>query len=542
MKIEYIEYVLIAIVIIVQLWFFIRTRNKITEFKNSIPNISQVEITETELTDEQIEAYVSNKLMGEIESSKHSDILINEVENVDYDEQLELYSPQNYNEGVIKTNRIKIVSSLKNESKTFKNILSSLNKYLVRNRHSSADFNLVKDIVERNTDTIEEEINLTLSTPLYLGLMGTMIGIVIGLYSMSDIFNSDISDESLSKGIGILLGGVKIAMVASFVGLLLTIINSSFSFKGTKYNIEIKKNDFYTFIQVVLLPSLNQGIGSTFESLQRNLSKFNEKFDSNLDRLSTVFDKNYESIKLQKMLVEQMDKTKVAEMTKYNVQVLKELNVAIEQFDKFNVMFNNINIYIANSYRLAETSTELLDKTNNFEKIANTIQENLNSHHQLMEFLTSHFSDLKLHKTKVDEAVVGISFSIKDTFDQLQKSMILNSQNLGEEAVKRNLDSQNIFNAFTNELKESFLNQTEIFKSILDEKKSNLDQLQHLQAILSELKSNKNINPNDKLTFLITDLNKAVSSSNEIMERIESNIQKPFYAKLFPKKQLNERQ
>ncbi|WP_113651294.1 MotA/TolQ/ExbB proton channel family protein [Pedobacter namyangjuensis] len=538
MKIEYIEYVLIAIVIVFQLWFFFRTRNKITEFKNSIPDISQVEIADTELTDEQIEAYVSNKLMGDIESYKHSDILINEVENVDDDEQLELYYPQNYNEGVTKINRIKIVSSLKNESKTFKNILSSLNKYLVRNRHSSADFNLVKDIVERNTDTIEEEINLTLSTPLYLGLMGTMIGIVIGLYSMSDIFNSDISDESLSRGIGILLGGVKIAMVASFVGLLLTIINSSFSFKGTKYNIEIKKNDFYTFIQVELLPSLNQGIGSTFESLQRNLSKFNEKFDSNLDRLSTVFDKNYESIKLQKMLVEQMDKTKIAEMTKYNVQVLKELNVAVEQFDKFNVMFNNINIYIANSYRLAETSTELLDKTNNFEKIANTIQENLNSHHQLMEFLTSHFSDLKLHKTKVDEAVVGISFSIKDTFAQLQKSMILNSQNLGEEAVKRNLDSQNIFNAFTNELKESFLTQTEIFKSVLEEKKSNLDQLQHLQEILSELKSNKNINPNDKLTFLITDLNKAVSSSNEIMERIDSNIQKPFYAKLFPKKSI----
>lgn len=541
MNIEYIEYFLIAIVIVVQLWFFIRTRNKITEFKNSIPDISQVIIADVELTDEQIEAYVSNKLMGNIEKYTNSNSSINEVELEDY-EQLELYSPENYTEGVTKINHIKIVSSLKSESKTFKNILSSLNKYLVRNRHSSADFNLVKDIVERNTDTIEEEINLTLSTPLYLGLMGTMIGIVIGLYSMSDIFNSDISDESLSKGIGILLGGVKIAMVASFVGLLLTIINSSFSFKGTKYNVEIKKNEFYTFIQVELLPSLNQGIGSTFESLQRNLSKFNDKFDSNLDRLSTVFDKNYESIKLQKLLVEQMDKTKVAEMTKYNVQVLKELNVAVEQFDKFNLMFSNINTYVANSYRLAETSTELLDKTNNFEKIANTIQENLFSHHQLMEFLTSHFSDLKSHKTKVDEAVVGISFSIKDTFDQLQNSMILNSQNLGEEAVKRNLDSQNIFNAFTNELKQSFLNQTEIFKSILEEKKSNLDQLQHLQAILSELKSNKNVSPNDKLTFLITDLNKAVINSNEIMERIESNIQKPFYAKLFPKKHLNERQ
>ncbi|RZL39103.1 MAG: ATP-binding protein [Pedobacter sp.] len=68
MNIEYIEYVLIAIVIVFQLWFFIRTRRKITEFKNSIPDISQVIIADVELTDDQIEAYVSNKLMGGIET------------------------------------------------------------------------------------------------------------------------------------------------------------------------------------------------------------------------------------------------------------------------------------------------------------------------------------------------------------------------------------------------------------------------------------------------------------------------------------------
>lgn len=533
MNIESFEYILIIAVIIFQIYFFFKTKRKITEFKQSIPNISDIKISDVALTDDQIEVYVSNKFTSNIEPHNNKSSEVNTEENgIDEDEII--FNTFSVKE---KTKQIKIVSSPKNESETFRNILSSLNKYLVRNNNSSADFNLVKDIVERNTNTIEEEINLTLSTPLYLGLMGTMIGIVIGLFSMSHIFNSDISDESLSNGIGILLGGVKIAMGASFVGLLLTIINSSWSFKGTKYSVEVKKNEFYTLIQVELLPSLNQGIGSTFESLQRNLAKFNEKFDSNLDRLSTVFDKNYESIKLQKLLVEQMDKTKVAEMTKYNIQVLKELNIAVEQFDKFNLMFNNINTYIANSYRLAETSSALLERTSNFESIAKNIQENLSSHHYLMEFLSNHFEDLKSHKAKVDEAVVSVSFDIKDTFDQLKESMMLNSRSLGEEAVQRNLDSQNVFNQFTNELKVSFLNQTEVFKSILEEKKSNLDQLRHLESILTEIKSSKNDNSlNDKLSLQVLELNRSILMSNEIIANIDKKIQKPFYTRFFSKK------
>lgn len=543
MNIEVLEYILITIVIIFQVWSFLRTRNKVNEFKNSIPAISQLKIIDIELTNAQIQSYISDKLMGDLETYKNGEYLENfqddEVAEFDDDhEHQDLLNTKDHYVETQKLNKIKIVSAGKIESKTFVNILTSLNKYLIRNRHSTADFNLVKDIVERNTDTIEDEINLTLSTPLYLGLMGTMLGIVIGLFSMSDIFNSKITDEGLSESIGILLGGVKIAMGASFVGLLLTIINSSLTFRGTKYDIEVKKNQLYTFIQVELLPSLNQGIGSTFESLQRNLSKFNENFDTNLDRLSTVFDKNYESIMLQKKLVEQMDRTKVAEMTKYNVQVLKELNIAVQQFDKFNLMFGNINTYIANSYKLAETSTELLERTNNFEKIANTIQQNLSSHQELMLFLTTHFEDLKAHKTKVDEAVVNVSFGVKDTFNQLKESLILNNQSLEAEVVKRNLDTKNVFNEFNNELKDSFLNQTEMFKEILEEKKSNLDQLKHLESILNELKANKNNgNSNEKAVSQIAELGNAISLSNEFLSKIDKKIQKPFYTRFFPKKE-----
>ena len=63
-----------------------------------------------------------------------------------------------------------------------KDILNSVNGYLLRNKGAVSDFNLVKDIVDRNIDKVDDEISNHLPTPLYLGLMGTMLGIVGGFF------------------------------------------------------------------------------------------------------------------------------------------------------------------------------------------------------------------------------------------------------------------------------------------------------------------------------------------------------------------------
>lgn len=39
----------------------------------------------------------------------------------------------------------------------------------------------MKDVVERYCDAEEEEINIQQPIPLYLGLMGTMVGIIVGI-------------------------------------------------------------------------------------------------------------------------------------------------------------------------------------------------------------------------------------------------------------------------------------------------------------------------------------------------------------------------
>ncbi|MFC1226380.1 hypothetical protein ACFE6N_21435 [Pedobacter sp. BG31] len=535
-SLENIEYILFGVIVIAQIIFFIRTRKKIREFDLSIADITTISISEQQLNQEQIDSFSSTAdIFAELEkdvqagySGQEADVEEN-VGGINLIKE-DIVMARPLSEPV----RIRLVESTQGNSVVFGNILNSMNKYLLRNRHSVADFSLIKDIVERNTDTLEEEVNLTLSTPLYLGLMGTMLGIVIGIFSMSSLIGADIRESSVSVGIATLLGSVKIAMIASFVGLLLTISNSAVTFKGSKFRLENKKNDFYTKIQVELLPSLNQGMNATFDSLQRNLFRFNEKFDANLDRLGTVFDKNYDSILMQKQLVEQMDRSKVAEISGFNVKVLAEMGNALAQFEKFNSFFSNINSHLANSVELTKTSRDMLARTSNFEVIANSVKQYLHDGNKLTTFLSAHFSDLEAHKAKVDEAIVSTGFHISDSFGQLQQSLQRSTELLGEEAVQRNLEARKLFGDFSEDLKSFFIEQSERVAEVIEQKKSSLDELKHLQTLLAEVKALKGgTQISEQLSGRIEQLSAGILTTNGTLERIERETKKPLFSKFF---------
>src|ERR1700733_13991120 len=125
-------------------------------------------------------------------------------------------------------------------------IVYSLNTYLLRNKGVASDFHLIKDVVERNCDSVEEDIHQTVSLPLYLGLLGTFLGIIVGLIKISGIdFGGE--NNGMDMAISALLKVVMIAMVASFFGLALTVLNNGFFFKVAKARLEEGRNDFYTF-------------------------------------------------------------------------------------------------------------------------------------------------------------------------------------------------------------------------------------------------------------------------------------------------------
>jgi hypothetical protein len=511
MNIESIEVYLVILILGIQFFVFLRTWNQIRVFRDIVPPTEQVALSKIYIPEGDLERLQPKDILNNLNSYRQrpTPIVIppprleDDLEHADTDlfSEYESLEPAPV---IVETVEVNILESRVAPNKHFEKILYSVNNYLLRNRGASSDFNLIKDVVERNTEAVEEDINLSIGVPLYLGLMGTMIGIVIALFNMPDLniqLGTQETGQTLDEGIAMLIGGVKIAMIASFVGLLLTIVNSGWAFKGSKSFNETRKNDLYTFIQIELLPIINKGMASTLDSLQRNLMRFNEEFNRNLNGLSGIFDSMRSAIREQKDLLDALDRAKVSDMTKYNVAVLKQLDVSVKQFERFNAHISNVNQFVENSNALVSKSNEILGRTDNFREIANGLKERLDESRALMEFLNAHFNNLESHKDFTNQAVVDVALAITDVFAQLKRHIEAASQ----------------------EMKTFTVDELQILKDAFSQSRNNLGNLEHLSTLKADVSKWKEnaAQQAEAVKKALDQMNSTMVKSKAILEQLE---------------------
>ncbi|GAA3944077.1 hypothetical protein GO495_22650 [Chitinophaga oryziterrae] len=298
-------------------------------------------------------------------------------------------------------------------------IVRNINTYLLRNRGVAADFHLIKDVVERNVNVVENDIQQSVSLPLYLGLLGTFMGIVLGLMQIS---GESLAGDPSAAGMAIhlLLGGVKIAMIASFTGLLCTLAGNSFFFKRAKRKVEDSRNEFYTFIQTDLMPLLNQNINSTLYSLQNNLHKFNDEFKSNVYQLSGAMGKHVQTIESQERILDTLNNMDVVNFANANVVILKELQASMTQFKAFNEYVSNISELVGSTRTFAEKIGQVMTRTDELHVLGDNIISVFTQNRELMQFLRHHYSSLDDSHQLITKAVNGVSNTLDSSLQLLK--------------------------------------------------------------------------------------------------------------------------
>lgn len=375
---------------------------------------------------------------------------------------------------------VTLVTSKKN-NQILDKVLESTNTYLIRNKGAVSDFNLIKDIVDRNSDAVDEEINTLLSIPLYLGLMGTMAGIIIGLFFMPSI---GADDKTFANAIDMLIGGVKIGMIASFVGLLMTVVLSGWYYKGAKTEVLKYKNDFYSWIQTQLLPILSQNTTSSIYSLQANLIKFNDTFSTNIGSFNSVLDKVLVSFDSQVSLMNELKDVDVAQLAKINVTVLQELRTSTKEFEKFNTYLHQVNSFVDNAQKLNYQISNQLERTKTIETVAESIGSNITTNRELIGVLQSELREVSARKQIVSDAVIDVDKSISNSLEELRKHIDAQIESIRNITIKE----------------ESFL------ENLLGEDRGNLGELKKLaQLDKTMLKIEKGTSEQNKKLTRLTD-------------------------------------
>jgi hypothetical protein len=323
---------------------------------------------------------------------------------------------------------IPYVVSAPNDNDITQRIVSVLNSYLINNFGAIVNFSIIKDILEREVDLEDSEISNSISTPLYLGLAATMLGVIMGLFAMPD-FNG-VVDLDLNRGVGPLINGVKLAMFASLAGLLCTTILSSFIYKHARTKVNHGLNSQISYFQNKLLPVLIKAEDTGVSGLKASLDKFGRETAKILEDLHGAVDKTSRTLSSQLQVISKVENLNFTKVSKVNLELFDRLEVNMNALNSFSQYLNQIDKVAGNLYGFSERS-------NDFKKIADAVNENLTESKLLTQFLTSHLQAIQssgsnalnafnLVDSKFADAISKLSQEVDNRMSQLnQKASVL---------------------------------------------------------------------------------------------------------------------
>ena len=336
---------------------------------------------------------------------------------------------------------------VKTESVIFSSIVQSINKYLGNNTVSVIEFSLLKDAVDMHCQAVEDEIQTQMPVPLYCGLAGTMLGVIIGLGSL--LFTDSISflmgatavsgvenaTYGAAQGINDLLWGVAWAMVASICGITLTTVNSM-QFKKCKLEEEEGKNNFLAWMQSRLLPELPSDTSQAMNNLVNNLNRFNSTFASNNEDLGKTLAEINDSYRTSAQILETVRQMDVQKMARANVRVLNELQQCMPFLEGFREYLESVKGYT--------------DKIQQFTELFNSESERLHVLEEIRDFF-------KRHKGEIAKELTDADNTLRDAMKQLRETSAANvadlEKSLTEQAVNFKTLNQDICNSFKEQLK-----------------------------------------------------------------------------------------
>jgi len=291
-------------------------------------------------------------------------------------------------EGIIKLSLLQTLG----DNVVITRIRDTLNLYLTNNFGAPVNFSIIKDIIDREVDVKDEEISQSIPTPLYLGLAATMIGIIFGLWAMPNL-----SGNGFTEGIDALINGVKIAMLASLMGLTCTTVLSSFAYKRTRRVILRDKNDQLSYLQAKLLPELIRAEDTGLAGLKTSLDTFAREATRTSDNIRVAANQTALNLQAQLNVISKVENLNMTKVTKANLELFDRLDMsmdALKHLTKFLSLMNEISDNLVNFSSKAE----------NLESIAGEIKATLHSSQDVLNFLRLHSESLTAHIDQIHES------------------------------------------------------------------------------------------------------------------------------------------
>ena len=429
--------VIIAVILIWQLFIFISIRKKISSFKNIFPN---------------------SKDSFKLAQGENADLVL----------------------GIESEHKHPILDV----------IITTINNYLNKNRGAVSDFHLMRNIVDRNCDAMEEEIQTQSPALLYLGLSGTMGGILIGLGVfvfggwLSELLKTgnDLASTSTNigaEGIEVLLGGVALAMISSIAGIIFT-ITSSYKERVAKAKVEKNKNTFLSWIQAELLPNISTDTSAALVRMTNNLANFNTAFGENTQDLRSTLGEINDSYTIQADIIRAINDLRIGEIATANIKVYDELRNSTEEIGVFAQYLQNTNEYLQTLQQLSSKLDEYEQRTQVIENAGDFFLRNEN-------WLSTNIDNANID---MQRALNGFTESTKNTLINLETTITSQIVDLNKAMQQQQKNLQQALSSSSNLFTEFYTQTNEAFQRAITAQQSALEEkLEESSILIEELRS-----------------------------------------------------
>ncbi|SDL63909.1 hypothetical protein SAMN05421823_107126 [Catalinimonas alkaloidigena] len=328
-------------------------------------------------------------------------------------------------------------------SDTFAEIAEDTNTYLEYNKGTAADFNILKDISERKSEAEENAVQANIATPLYVGLLGTFLGVIIGLTS---ILFTGVEEASIQR----FLVGVVIAMVGSFFGLLFTMFGNQ-RLKTARLTRDRAQNDYYTFLQSRLLPRLQSDMTTGLMGIRQILDAFNRDFLGRVSDFRNLFHDLADYVNLQQRFMQTLEQVGYHEMAEANLKVFDKLQETESLFQRFHDYQRSMNDSLERGKVVADQMTQIMGRLTQLDHLGEYLQRNdellrkqlgyLSAHQDKMQSITDaiqqHFDEASHDIAKVVERRIGLmKKEEQDAGEMLRQHFSrLNQENVYEKMI-----------------------------------------------------------------------------------------------------------
>ena len=430
-------------------------------------------------------------------------------------------------------------------------LINELNEYTRRN-HGTADFSVIQNKTDRKIKVLYDEASSRIAFPTYIGLMGTFLGVFIGLLFFSYGLNSS-TDGITDATIGNLISGVLVSMSTSFIGLLLTTITNGYAAE-TQRIVGADKNDFYEFVQNELMPTLGVSMVVALNKLHHTINLFEPSFNRVIDRFQSTFDnctqrfgnafeqnvvvvseavrvmgenmdKINDNVDLQEKLLTTLKSRGVVDSLNAFVRAAQNFDLVTTALNRFEVSRNAIKdatVELINSQRRYNESLEIplsvanklnmiLNRVTEFEKSINALGRSIEKTDLIanteVEALKEAIKAIK-KKQKIAVEAMEVSDGHLENIFKMQSDSIKRLGKVYEESIASYAEKfENVLEGLGKELQDR---RKEIVDAI--EEKFSLEQIQQEFSQLSKLK---------KIEELLSSIN-TKSSREEVDKTIES--------------------